>query len=156
MTENRKARSIEVLAVDEFPEHWEDLAYWDWEEVFAYGNFEMMIQADRESLSADFAFRDRRTKRGKFANPVLLPGPYTNELIKNDEHELRQTQVLHVDKLRDDFVVIFPSIDRVSLWSKNEDGQISGTFIHDPDLTRFHTRMHEYFRQIAEKPSVSS
>lgn len=152
----RASRSIEVFSVNEFPEHWEDVSYWDWEQVFGYGNFEMLIAAEKDSLTADCSFRDRRTKRGKFANPLLLPGPYTNELIKNDSRELRKTQILNISEFSNDIVFIFPTIDRVSVWSKNDTGEVSGSFIHDPDLTRFHYRMHQYLSKISETSRTAS
>lgn len=151
LNESKSTRNIEAFSVQDFPEHWEDMSYWDWEEVFAYGNFEMLLQGNKDTLPADYAFRDNRAKRGKFANPLLLPGDYTNELIKNDSREFRETRVLDIPEFKDDLIIVFPSINRVSIWSKDTGGTINGLFIHDSDLTRFHTRMHRYFRQVCEK-----
>lgn len=148
--ESQKAQSIEVFSANEFPEHWEDISYWDWDCIFGYGKFEMLIDAEKEVQPADCFFRNKRTRRGKFANPLLLPGPYTDELISNDEREFRKTEVLNIPELKNEMVMIFPSIDRVSVWSKGEDGMVSGTFIHDQTLTRFHERMHGYFKNVAE------
>lgn len=151
LDEARKTRSLEVFNVDQFPEHWEDLSYWNWEEVIAYGNFEMLLQVEKEALPADIKFRDQRTRRGRYANPLLTPGPYTSELIKNDEREFRETRVLDIPELKDDLIVIFPSIEHVSMWSRSSDGKITGAFIHDAHMTQFHCRMHRYFKGIAQR-----
>jgi len=153
LAESENIHDIDAFEVDQFAEHWEDLAYWDWESVYAYGNFDMMIEKGKDALSADYFFRDKRTKRGKYANPILTPGSYADELVKTDEKELRKTQLLRVPHMENDLVIILPDIDRVSIWTREKDGNISGIFVNNKVIARAHYNVHKHFQEISETPN---
>lgn len=142
--------SIKTFGPEHSGEHWIDLSYTNWETVVAYGNFEMMYEGF--GAAPDQVFKNRRVKRGKKAFPVLTnPGPYTWDMIvKKDNRELRDTKLLKTDKLNETFVAIFPDKDTISVWLKNEKGQLKGATIKNPLLRKLHEDLFQHFDEIAD------
>lgn len=137
--------NIEAFSIDEFPEHWLDLAYTPFDFVCAYGNFGFII--DKTGADCDRQFINHRVRRGGKADLSLFPDKYTKEMIKRDNLEIRETRILNIPELEHCLVVIFPSIDTVSLWQKNADGSnISGLKIKNPMMANFHRDLYEYFK----------
>lgn len=138
---------IETFSADEFPEHWLDLSYTPFEYVVSYGNFDMMVED--VGKDPDSQFIRRRVKRGKKASVILTPGPYAEEMVSKDGNQLRNTNVLDVPELKNVLAVIFPDMQGVSLWRRNEKGILSGLMIKNPLIASFHEDLYTYFRKEA-------
>lgn len=139
--------NIEAFTIDEFPEHWLDLAYTSFDFVCAYGNFGFII--DQTGVDCDRQFINHRVKRGGKADLALQEDKYTKEMISKDNLELRKTRILNIPELENKLAVIFPSLGTVSIWQKNSSGAISGLKIKNPMIANFHRDLYEYFKNQA-------
>lgn len=147
LRESGAPTNISTFTINEFPEHWLDLAYTSFEHVFSYGNFGMITE--RIGTDPDRQFIGKRVKRGAVADVALFPNAYTDEMIRKDSLELRNTRVLNIPELENKIVIIFPELETVSLWQKNSAGEISGLGINSKLITDFHKEMYDYFRDRA-------
>lgn len=143
--------SISFLDSSRLAEDWVDLSYINWENVLVYGDFEMMI--NHMGVSADNEFMNRRLKRGKKAFPLLAnPGAYTLDLAQRDYKEMRNTKIIHDEKLKNYFVCLLPDNDTVAVWMKDKDGLLKGVKIKNYVLTRLQEQTFNYLDSIAVKP----
>lgn len=147
LKENAGTSRVESFEVSEFPEHWMDIAYSDFENAYGYGNFDMITNA--VGADCDRQFITKRVKRGARAQVALLPGAYNEEMQRNDGNELRETRTLHVPQLGNMLATIFPEIHTVSLWHRRTGGAIAGILIQNALLTEMHAQLFRYFHSIS-------
>lgn len=139
--------TIETYKEEDFSEKFVDIAYMDCEKVLAYGTFEDFIE--NITISSDKQFVKIRLKRGHKCFPVLAnPGPYTLEIAGNDKKEDRKTKLITTEKLRNTFVIILPESNRLSLWYKDNNGNMDGALITSKFLNKIHQNIYEYFYTI--------
>lgn len=133
----------------ELAEQYMDMSYMPWENILAYGNFEMVIPI--MGTDPDQKFVNKRLKRGKRAYPILSnPGDYSWKVVKNDYKEMRNTKIINNPKLNNYFVFIMPDINTTAMWVKDKDDNISGTTIESSIMTNLHENLFHYFDEIAE------
>lgn len=139
----------------ELAESYVDLSYLNWEEVLAYGNFEICLPI--MGTDPDHEFMTKRVKRGKQAFPILAnPGEFSMQVARNDYKEMRHTKLIYDKKLDDYFVFIFPDINTTAIWLRDKDKKVSGAVIESQFIANLHEKLFAHFNEAAEKHNFSS
>lgn len=142
------------IGQEELAESYVDLSYLNWEEVLAYGNFEISLPI--MGTDPDSEFMTRRVKRGKQAFPILAnPGEFSMKVAHNDYKEMRHTKLIYDKKLDDYFVFIFPDINTTAIWLRDNEKKVSGAIIESSFLSNLHEKMFAHFSEIAENHNFS-
>lgn len=130
-------------SIDEIRENYIDILDLDWENTFAYGSFEMFVKEIDPEIESKFI--KNRVKKGRKGTAILTDnGPFTQELIKRDENELRKTAFLKNKKITDKWFHAFPNNNLVIIWSRDpKTGIFSSTAIENREVADFHKALFE-------------
>jgi len=135
---------------DEAAEKFIDMSYCKGDEILFYGEYDDILKKFGEECDKEFL--KNRLKKGKKCYPVVAnPDKYTwDNLVSNDNHELRQTKVLFNDMLKDYFVILVPQSKTMGFWMKSERDQVHGGIIESEMITGFHQQLYNYFDSISK------
>lgn len=144
MNEKMATRSIQMVEGQEMVESYLDLIDFDWDRILAYGTYDMFMK--EFSGEAEKRFIRNRVKKGKRATGIFAnPGPYTREVVKFNEQDLRESRSVEWKQLENDWINIFPGANKLAIYSKDQEGIFRATMIESPELCRIHENIFSTF-----------
>lgn len=134
---NTDTKIQQLASIDEIRGNYADLAEEEYDNILAYGGFDQFING--LGYEHERSFIASRVKRGKAAHGIFIGhGEYTNDIIKKDDTELRESLIINDKKLEKQWVNIFPETNKTVIWSENSDGIMEATVIESPQVARAH------------------
>lgn len=119
--------------------------------VLFYGEYDSILE--RMGHDADREFLKNRLRSGRKCYPVIAnPCKYTiDNIVANDRHELRKTKTFSNDNVSNHFVVMQKEGGVVGVFTRKDDGSLSGSIIRSETVFDLHNGIYKYFDSISKE-----